>query len=438
MKKETKVLAVLSATALMAMVSPLFGTGYANTAYAQEKTGWVEESAGDWKYYDSDGYMLTDSWKKHGDDWYYLNEEGSVAISEKVDEYYVDETGKRVSNTWLSEDNEEDWSNGAPDTYWYYYGKNGKMVSSDWASIDGNWYYFDDEGHMMTGLNTIEDHTYYFGEDGARKSGWFYLEETDDSLDREFSWFYFDSKGKMLVDELDKKIDGAYYTFVDGRMQTGWVLTDEAAKTEGSASGYQYYDENGKRASGWYQIEGITDISEEGEIYSFYFKNGKPYFAEKGVQIFTVNSKKYAFNERGEMQTGLKVVTRDDETTGNYYFGEDGSMRTGKQTIYDEESGENQVWYFHTDGSNKGMGYHGIRDNVLYVNGLRQEADADLRLAPAEFNEKQYLINTNGVIQKASSTSTSKSRPDLGKGFKDFEDLNEKIWTVDTQGIIQE
>ena len=138
------------------------------------------------------------------------------------------------------------------------------------------------------------------------------------------------------------------------------------------------------------------------------------------------------------MQTGLKVVTRDDETTGNYYFGEDGSMRTGKQTIYDEESGENQVWYFHTDGSNKGMGYHGIRDNILYVNGLRQEADADLRLAPAEFNEKQYLINTNGVIQKASSTSTSKSRPELGKGFKDFEDLNEKIWTVDTQGIIQE
>ena len=422
---------------MMAFAAPVFGTGMADTVYAQEKTGWVEEAAGEWKYYDSEGYMLTDSWKKQGNDWYYLNEEGNVAVSQQIDEYYVDETGKRVSNTWLSIDNEE-WFDDAPLNYWFYYGKNGRMVTDKWMSIDGHWYYFDGEGHMLTGLQEVGENTYYFGEDGARKYGWFLLEETDESLDRESSWFYFDKSGKMLVDETDKKIDGAYYTFVDGRMQTGWVLTDKEAAKEDSAAGYQYYNEDGKRASGWLTIVGVDGVAGEDEEFSFYFKNGKPYCAETGIQVFSVNSKKYGFNTRGEMQTGLQTVTREDGVTGTCYFGEDGIMRVGRQTIYDEDLGENQVWYFSTDGSNKGMGYTGIRDNVIYDGGLRLEADADLRLAPVTFEDSQYLVNTSGQIQKASSSSQSKKNPDLGKGFKDYEDLNDKIWTVDTQGIIQQ
>ena len=430
MKKQINFLAVLSAAAMMALA----GSG---SVLAQEKAGWVEEMAGEWKYYDTDGYMLTDSWKKQGNDWYYLDDDGNLAFNKQVDEYYVDETGKRVSNAWLSVENEE-WGSDGPDTYWFYYGKNGKMVTEKWMSIDGNWYYFDSEGHMMTGMEEIGDGTYYFGEDGARKYGWFYLPETDESLDREFSWFYFDKNGRMLVNEVDKKIDGSYYTFADGRMQTGWVLTDGEAAKEDSVAGYQYYNEDGKRASGWMTIVGADGVAGEDEEFSFFFKNGKPHYAENGIQIFSVNSKKYGFNTRGEMQTGLQVVDREDGISGNYYFGEDGVMRVGKQTIYDEDLGENQVWYFSTDGSNKGMGYNGIRDNIIYENGLRLDADADLRVAPITFDDKQYLVNVNGQIQKASSSSTSKKNPELGKGFKDFEDLNDKVWTVDTEGVIQQ
>lgn len=437
MKKQTGFIAVLSASAIMAFAAPMFGAGEAGVAFAQEKSGWVEESAGEWKYYDSEGYLLTDSWKKQGDDWYYLDYDGNVALNQKVDEYYVDETGKRVTDTWLAEDN-EDWSDDAPATYWYYYGKNGKMTTDKWMSIEGNWYYFDGEGHMMTGMQEIGDATYYFGEDGARKYGWFYLEETDESLEREFSWFYFDRNGRMLVDEVDKKIDGSYYTFRDGRMQTGWVMIDQEAAAENSVAGYQYYCEDGRRAAGWLTIVGADGVAGEDEEFSFYFKNGRPCYAETGIQIFTVDSKKYGFNTRGEMQTGLQTVTKEDGSTGNAYFGEDGVMRVGKQTIYDEDLGENQVWYFSTDGSNKGLGYHGIRDNVIYDNGLRLEADADLRIAPVTFDGKQYLINSNGQIQKASSSSSSKKNPDLGKGYKDFEDLNDRIWTVNTEGVIQQ
>ena len=111
------------------------------------------------------------------------------------------------------------------------------------------------------------------------------------------------------------------------------------------------------------------------------------------------------------MQTGKKVVNLEDGNVANFYFDEEGVMKTGKQVIFDEDLGETQNWYFHTDGSRKGQGFHGIKDNVLYVYGLRQEADKDLRFAPVELNGNQYLVNSNGAVQKA--TSSSKSTPCL-------------------------
>ena len=110
---------------------------------------------------------------------------------------------------------------------------------------------------------------------------------------------------------------------------------------------------------------------------------------------------------------------------------------TGKQTIYNDDLEENQIWYFQTKGSLKGQGYHGERDNQVYVNGLLKKADPELRYEPVSISEKRYLVNTSGTIQKATSSSSSASRPELGKGFKDIKDSNDTVWTVDTSGIIQ-
>ena len=184
-------------------------------------------------------------------------------------------------------------------------------------------------------------------------------------------------------------------------------------------------------------MEGAPGISEEAETFIFYIKNGRPYHALEGVQTFNIESKRFGFNTRGELQTGLQVVTLEDGTTANFYFGTDGIMKTGKQTIYNEDLDENQTWFFYTDGGNKGQGFHGIRDNSVYRYGLRLDADRDLRVAPAELDGTQYLVNASGSIQKASSSSKSQVRPELGSGFKDIKDANEKIWTVDVNGIIQ-
>lgn len=445
MKKQTKLMAVLSTAVMMAAVTPAF-----TAPVMAQSTGWVETD-GNWKYFDADGYNMTDSWKKQGGDWFYLGEEGFLTFNSQVDEYYVGSDGKRMMNHWVSISNENNWdSPEAPENYWLYYGKDGKSVTSRWQTINDKWYYFNSDGHMVTGKAEIEDATYYLGnaDDGVMKTGWIQLEENTDDPEENTSWYYFDRNGKMVANQIDKKIEGSYYTFVNGKMQTGWfklpesdspvATASDADASSDSAKGFQYYDkETGRRANGWMNIEGAPGVSTPDEVYNFHFKNGKPLYAETGIQVFTVASNKYGFNTKGEMQTGLKVVTLENSETANFLFGTDGVMKAGKQVIYNEDLDQSQTWFFYTDGSRKGQGFHGFRDNAIYEYGLRKDADADVRFAPVSFQDKQYLVNTSGIIQKASASSKSSEKSDLGAGHKDVKDANGKVWTVDVSGIIK-
>lgn len=449
MKKQTRLFAVLSAAAFMTMMPAFANMAQTGTVYAAE-FGWTEED-GSFVHYDEDGYLTTDSWRKNGEDWFYLDDEGQITVNKKVDEYYVGSDGKMVKNTWIELRNEEDAdSPEAPASHWYYFDKNGKSVASRWLSLDNKWYYFNEEGQMLTGKTVIDGSTYYLGgeKDGAMKTGWIKLEENSSNPGASDAWHYFNSDGKMVETQIDKKIDGSYYTFLDGKMQTGWVklpkeadtTAETASESNATVADYQYYgaENDGKRAEGWKTIEGIEGIHDMNETYTFYFKEGKPCFStEKGNQLFTVSGKKYAFNDRGEMQTGQQIVNLGAGEIANFYFGEDGVMKTGKQSIYNENSGENETWFFYTDGEKKGQGFHGIRDNTLYVYGKRQEANSDVRYAAAELNGTRYLVNTTGSVQKASSSSTSSVKPELGRGYKDFKDANGTIWVVNVNGMIQ-
>ncbi len=458
MRKSIQWAATLSAAAAMTFLS----AGPAFPATAQTGS-WVQED-GTWKYYDADGYVLTDSWKKYNDNWFYLDEDGNLTLNSQVDEYYVDAAGKRVANQWVALEADDEWDENMPDVYWYYYGANGKMITDKFKTIDEQTYYFDEEGRMAVGLVEIDGANYYFSINGHMKKGWVELPAADDEFGDEMAWSYFDSTGKRIENQLDKKINGGYYTFADGEMITGWYKlpaqapaeaeteaaadqSEEAAAETGTvpdtadhspAAGYQYYDESGKRASGWMTITGIPGVSEEDETYRFYFKNGVPHHAMEGLKIFNIGSDRYAFNNKGEMQTGLQTIQLEDGTAANFYFNAQGEMQTGKQTIYDEDSDMNQTWYFHTEGAQRGQGYHGIRSNVIYENGLRKEASADLKYEPVVFEGQKYLVNASGTIQKANSTSKSSLRPELGSGYRDVRDANETVWVVDVNGIVQQ
>ena len=80
--------------------------------------------------------QVTDTWKKSGSNWFYLDSEGYMAKDTVVtsgsndDKYYVDANGAKVANTWVSVDNEGD--NECSDqedvsTVWYFFGSTVKQ-----------------------------------------------------------------------------------------------------------------------------------------------------------------------------------------------------------------------------------------------------------------------------------------------------------------------
>ena len=84
MRKQTKLVAVLSAAALLAM-------GASMTSFA---AGWEKDDAGVWHYYDRDDDMVTDEWRKDGGKWFYLDDDGDMLMDAWVDdEYYVGDDG---------------------------------------------------------------------------------------------------------------------------------------------------------------------------------------------------------------------------------------------------------------------------------------------------------------------------------------------------------
>ena len=85
-----------------------------------------------------------------------------------------------VTSAWVELKNEEDPdSPETPDTFWYYFEKDGKSAVSKWVKFDSRWYYFDEAGHMATGKTEIDGATYYLGteKDGFMRTGWVRLEE---------------------------------------------------------------------------------------------------------------------------------------------------------------------------------------------------------------------------------------------------------------------
>ena len=350
MRKQTKLVAVLSASALLAM-------GASMTSFAA--TGWTQED-GVWYYYDRDGSYVTDEWKKSGNYWFWLDDDGEMAtdmlVEDDDDYYYVDVNGVMVTNRWVAVDNEDAGDEDEPDQYWYYFQSNGKAYkgsdnnsTTKFKTINGKKYAFDDEGRMLygwvsndgerqTGDDDWTDAVYYLGDenDGAMATGWRLISITDDSWDEDDDtfdedqdrYFYFKSNGKRYENTntdkefVVKTINGKKYGFDEnGRMVVEWNVATTVG-TQGQATytrEWSYFsspEDGARKTKGWFKVIPDEDLDSEkyddAEDYWYYADgNGELYANE----IKTINGRKYAFNEYGRMLDGLMLVEFD--TTEN-------------------------------------------------------------------------------------------------------------------------
>ena len=374
MKKQTKLVAVLSTAALLAI-------GASMTSFAA--TGWAEED-GTWVYYDRNGDKVTDKWAKSGNNWYYLDSNGEMAVDQLIEDgdnyYYVDVNGVMAANQWVAIDNEDAGDDDEPEHYWYYFQANGKALQqgdSDTVSlktVNGKKYAFDDEGKMLYGWvssdnaeridntddDAFKDGVYYFGgeDDGAMTTGWLlidvsYDEATNDDYkytaptfnddDDQTRWFYFKSNGKKIYADngertKDKTINGKKYAFDEyGAMVAEWSLDEddekkasdtEAQEAASTASTSEAWEGNGKYAKytqAWKYYNSVEDGS----------RVSKGWF--KVVPAEMLNKEKYDDDEEswyyadgsGNLYAGEFKTIKGKK----YAFRNDGRMLTGLKFI---------------------------------------------------------------------------------------------------------
>lgn len=462
MRKQTKLVAVLSAAALLAV-------GASMTSFA----GWEKDEDGIWHYYDSDDEMVEDEWRKDGSKWFYLDEDGNMLTDSWVDdEYYVGSDGAMLKNAWIKTTPDEDISDPDEDgDHWYYFDSKGKKVTDDSKKINGKTYYFDEDGQMLDGWHDDKGDVYYLGgeDEGWRaENQWLWLEKPgdadednddeqildcadEDDCDDE-GWYWFGSNGKMYKDTGKKKVNGRYYMFNEhGQMLYEWI-NNTPTKVTGTPSNAQldgiatagsatiedmyYYNivEEGWRGDGWYEIDGSEDTGTDGDTDWYYFDDGEAEHADATekdratwdgdgelvyvakIKVDSSKGKKYfAFNEKGQMQTGLQYIADDN---GFYYFDDNGYMQDGK--ISDVECDDDTYdFYFNTKNGKNGQGYTGEKDNYLYFNGKRLEADDDYRLY--YLNGDIYLVNNKGKVQ---STKSDSKKYDIENEGIETEDVN--------------
>ena len=372
MRKQTKLVAVLSASALLAMGASL-------TAFAA--TGWTQED-GTWYYYDRDGERVTDEWRKSGDYWFYLGDDGEMVTDQLIEDdddyYYVNADGAMISNAWVAIENEDAGDEDEPDQYWYYFQSNGKAYTGSdsnttkFKTINGKKYAFDEEGRMLygwvqdgerqTGDDDWTDAEYYLGDenDGAMSTGWRLISITDEDWDEDDEtfdedqdrWFYFKSNGKRYAnDDPDKEfvvktINGKKYGFDEnGRMVAEWNVTTTVG-TEGQATytrEWSYFsspEDGARKTKGWFKVipdEDLDPAEYDDAAEHWYYADGDG--ALYANEIKTINGRKYAFDNYGRMLDGLRLIE---------FVEEDGRVST-KEIAYSYDEDDNNDLLFDTE-----------------------------------------------------------------------------------------
>lgn len=196
----------------------------------------------------------------------------------------------------------------------------GKFTSDD----QGNWYYLDNEGHKLTGPQTIDSFNLYFHDNGIQAKG---EKVTIDGKD-----YYYDKDNGRKVTDTSIEVDGkTYLADADGILTEKTQLPTQVVTgghfQSDNQKDWYYYTANGEKLTGWQNVDGVI----------LYFDKDGRQAKDKIVQI---DGKTYYFDENnGRMVTnqwasvnvgGISPASKDYRS---YYLGNDGAAVTGWQDI---------------------------------------------------------------------------------------------------------
>ncbi len=279
------------------------------------------------------------------------------------------------------------------------YYKNAVLQKTEWTKIDDAWYYLDPvTGKYATGLRRLP----YLTElgyapnqediDYAANKGTAFKDATE-------AWFYFDQDGKLMTGFtgiLDGKyvqngmipwhpgfveVDGVWYYFVGdaenggNKMANGQIYVTRNAEQAGYKTSDQIVFVNGRVDT---TVDGIVSVA--GVLY--YYENGK---LMAGNGLTKIGDKYIYVRSSGKLAVGEYYIPANDlgVVSALYTFGEDGYM-VNPNTDY--HNGVVNGYYYKDGKVQYGAGLIEWKGDIYYVRSNGQVATG-----------WYYVTNTNGM-----------------------------------------
>nr|AHN08015.1 glucansucrase [Leuconostoc mesenteroides] len=222
-----------------------------------------------------------------------------------------------------------------------YYTLSGTRAQNSFVQDNsGNYYYFDNTGHLVTGVQTINTHHFFFLPNGIELMQAFFQNADGSTI-------YFDKRGQQVYNQyIVDQTGAAYYFGTDGRMAINGFTDVDGHR--------QYFDQSGHQLKDQF----MTDTN--GHVYYFEAGNGN------------MATYRYAQNAQGQW----------------FYLGGDGIAVTGLQNI----NGANQ--YFYTDGHQSKGEFVVLTDKTIYTDATT----GNLVVGVQQLDGKTYVFTTAGAM----------------------------------------
>ncbi len=303
-----------------------------------------------------------------------------------------------------------------------FYSTSGYQAKNSFIQDEnGNWYYFDKRGYLVTGAHEIDGKHVYFLKNGIQlrdsiredeNGNQYYYDQTGAQvLNRYYTtdgqnWRYFDAKG-VMARGLVKIGDGQQFFDENGYQVKGKIVSAKDGKL-------RYFDKDsgnavinrfaqGDNPSDWYYFGAdgvaVTGLQKIGQQTLYFDQDGKQVkgkivtLSDKSIRYFDANSGEmavgkfaegaknewYYFDQTGKAVTGLQKIGKQ-----TLYFDQDGKQVKGKVVTladksiryFDANSGEMAVnkfaegakneWYYFDQDGKAVTGLQTINKQVLY------------------------------------------------------------------------
>ena len=287
-----------------------------------------------------------------------------------------------------------------------------------------NWYYYDKDGKLLTGRQTIDGVQLYFDANGKQAKGTL--------IDIDGDTYYFDKDSGAMWTNRSLTLNGITYEIDDQGRVTSSLRNTFVQDKDGD---WTYLKDKGQVATGWQTIDGIQ----------LYFDGtGKQI---KGERIL-IDGKYYYFDKNSGELLRNAFHSLTSSNTDPFYFGEDGAQIFGWYTfdghrVYFDKNGfqlkngsyliDNAYYYFSQDGQLLVNGSAKL-SNILYL------ADSEGKLLSGwkEIDGKTYYLDPSEKQHYYNRTATIDGKTYLFGSYAELlRDGTQYGYASDENGIVR-